>query len=206
MLPPSERSPVQTRPPLTRSVCFLAVLCLVLSAPVAGQPTPTTTRYTEADVQFMQGMIHHHAQALDMTRLVPDRSHNRGLHLLAERITVSQGDEIAWMQRWLQDRHQDVPAPNAHAHHDAGESPLMPGMLTPEQMAQLTAATDTTFDRLFLEFMIQHHEGALVMVADLLGTQGALQDSETFRFVSDIDVDQRSEIRRMRTLLPPPPR
>jgi uncharacterized protein (DUF305 family) len=199
---------MKIRPLLWGAVCLLPFLWGVVASSVVGQAAPVlpTSRYTEADVQFMQGMIHHHAQALEMTRLVPERSRHRGLHLLAERITVSQGDEIAWMQRWLDERNQDVPDPSAHAHHGAEEMPLMPGMLTPDQMARLTAATDTTFDRLFLELMIQHHEGALVMVADLLDTQGALQDSETFRFVADIDVDQRSEIRRMRTLLNNPPR
>lgn len=157
-------------------------------------------RYTEADVRFMQGMIPHHAQALDMTALVPDRSTRRDLHLLAERIEVSQTDEIAWMERWLLDRGADVPSLDTH-HHDGGHPALMPGMLTPEELAELASATGPAFDRLFLQFMIRHHEGALVMVADLFATPGAAQAAEVFRFASDVDAGQTAEIGRMRALL-----
>ena len=160
-------------------------------------------RYTPADVEFMQGMIGHHAQALDMAALVPSRTTNQSIRLLAQRIEISQKDEIRLMQAWLQHRGQLVPDPGAsHMQHGAGDhAMLMPGMLTPEQMAQLTAARDGAFDRLFLRFMIQHHEGALTMVKTLFGSPGAAQETDTFRYVSDVDTDQRIEIERMRQLL-----
>lgn len=172
-------------------------------ADVAEEARPT---HTPADAAFMQGMIPHHAQALDMTALVPTRSSRRDMLLLAERIEVAQGDEIAWMQRWLRDRQEDVPAFDAaHAHHGAhGHEALMPGMLTPAQLAQLAAASGPEFDRLFLEFMIRHHEGALVMVDDLLSSPGAAQATEVYRFASDIDADQRADIKRMKAMLEAP--
>lgn len=154
----------------------------------------------------MQGMIAHHAQALAMTSLVPARSGRADLRLLAERIEVSQRDEIALMQRWLHDRGADVPSPDArHMHHGgadgAAQQTLMPGMLTDAEMTELANAQGPAFDRLFLQFMIRHHEGALVMVSELLATSGAAQESEVFRFASDVDADQRAEIARMRALL-----
>ena len=160
-------------------------------------------RYTAADVRFMQGMIAHHAQALAMTSLVPTRSKREDIHLLARRIEVSQQDEIAMMRRWLENRHEAVASLDAHyGHHDAaGHQALMPGMLTAEELAQLAKATGPEFDRLFLQFMIRHHEGALTMVAELFATNGAAQEPETFRFASDVDADQRAEISRMRALL-----
>jgi uncharacterized protein (DUF305 family) len=154
--------------------------------------------YTAADVKFMQGMIHHHAQALDMTALVADRTSRDDMRKLAQRIEVSQADEIKMMQRWLEVRGQEVPGP--HAHHAPG-APLMPGMLTPEEMAQLAAAKGPEFDRLFLEGMIKHHGGALTMVQELFATPGAGQESEMFAFASDVDADQRMEIDRMRGML-----
>ena len=154
--------------------------------------------YTEADVTFMQGMIHHHAQALDMTALVPERTSRDDMRKLAQRIEVSQADEIRMMQRWLEVRGQE--APGLHAHHAPG-APLMPGMLTPEEMARLAAAKGTEFDRLFLEGMIRHHGGALTMVHELFATPGAGQESEVFAFASDVDADQRMEIDRMRGML-----
>ncbi len=171
-------------------------------AAVANEASPT---HTPADAAFMQGMIPHHAQALDMTALVPTRSSRRDIHLLAERIEVAQGDEIAWMQRWLQDRQEEVPMVGAgHAHHGAGHDALMPGMLTPEQLAQLARASGPEFDRLFLEFMIRHHEGALVMVNELLASPGAAQATEVYRFATDIDADQRADIKRMKAMLDAP--
>jgi len=154
--------------------------------------------YTDADVRFMQGMIHHHAQALDMTALVADRTERDDMRKLSQRIQVSQEDEIKMMQRWLEVRGQDVPGP--HAHHAPG-APLMPGMLTPEEMTRLAAAKGPEFDRLFLEGMIKHHGGALTMVQELFATPGAGQESEMFAFASDVDVDQRMEIDRMRGML-----
>ncbi len=152
-------------------------------------------QHTEADVRFMQGMIRHHAQALDMTALVPRRSRRDEIRLLAERIDASQSDEIRLMQRWLEVRGGEVPGP--HAHHDAA---LMPGMLTPEQMGRLADASGAEFDRVFLEFMIKHHEGALVMVNELFSTPAAGQESEVFAFASDVVADQRMEIQRMGVL------
>lgn len=169
--------------------------------PPQGAAADTGRSYSRADVRFMQGMIAHHGQALAMTALVPGRAGRTDLPLLAERIEVSQKDEIEKMQRWLRDRGEQVPAPAEHHHHDVGQ-PLMPGMLTAEEMARLAAATGPMFDRLFLESMIRHHEGALVMVADLFASGGG-QESEIYQFASDVDGDQRAEIDRMRRLLNP---
>ena len=156
--------------------------------------------HTEADLRFMRGMIPHHAQALDMVELLRDRTSNRRLHRLALRIEISQKDEIAMMQRWLRERGEEAGAMTHHG-HDGMMSELMPGMLTPEQMAQLAEARDTEFDRLFLEFMISHHEGALVMVKELFASPGAGQGSAIYHFASDVEADQEMEIRRMRGLL-----
>jgi uncharacterized protein (DUF305 family) len=160
-------------------------------------------RFTAADVRFMQGMIGHHAQALEMAALLPDRTRRDDMRLLAKRIEVSQADEIAMMQRWLEVRGQEVPGP--HAHHAPG-APLMPGMLTAEEMSRLAAATGDAFDRLFLGLMVKHHEGALTMVQCLFGTAGAGQESEIYAFASDVDADQRMEIDRMRGMLVVGPR
>jgi len=154
--------------------------------------------HTAADARFMQGMIHHHAQAVEMTDLVDSRTSSAAMRKLAQRIQVSQTDEIKMMERWLSTRGEE--APSAHAHHAMGAT-LMPGMLTAEEMARLSAAKGQEFDRLFLEGMIKHHEGALVMVKDLFATPGAGQESDIFAFASDVDADQRMEIERMRGLL-----
>ena len=156
--------------------------------------------FTPADVRFMQGMIGHHAQALDMTALVATRSRSDAIRKLAQRIELSQADEIKMMQEWLTGRGQKVP--DQHAHHAPGAT-LMPGMLTAEEMARLAQATGPEFDRLFLEFMIKHHEGALTMVQDLFAQPGAGQESDVFAFASDVDADQRMEIDRMRAALVP---
>ena len=156
--------------------------------------------FTPADVRFMQGMIGHHAQALDMTALVATRSSSDAIRKLAQRIELSQADEIKMMQEWLTGRGQKVP--DQHAHHAPGAT-LMPGMLTAEEMARLAHATGPEFDRLFLEFMIKHHEGALTMVQDLFAQPGAGQESDVFAFASDVDADQRMEIDRMRAALVP---
>jgi uncharacterized protein (DUF305 family) len=156
--------------------------------------------FTPADVRFMQGMIAHHAQALEMTALVPTHSRSDGIRTLAQRIELSQADEIKMMQEWLTDRGQKVP--DQHAHHAPG-TPLMPGMLTAGEMARLAQARGSEFDRLFLEFMIKHHEGALTMVQALFAQPGAGQESDVFAFASDVDADQRMEIDRMRAALVP---
>lgn len=156
-------------------------------------------QHTEADVAFMQGMIPHHAQALEMTALVPSRAASAGFEQLALRMEISQRDEIDLMTRWLNDRGEDA---TDHSHHMmSGGMAMMPGMLTPDQMQQLAAASGVEFERLFLEFMIQHHEGAIVMVTDLFDTPGAGQESEIFQFASHVDADQRMEIARMRQML-----
>lgn len=159
---------------------------------------PDTPKYTDADVKFMTGMIGHHAQALEMTALLPSRTAHEDMKLLARRIEVSQTDEIRMMQRWLEARGLEVPT--VHAHHAAGAT-LMPGMLTPEEMARLAEAKGAAFDRLFLELMIKHHEGALVMVKTLVSQPGAAQDADIFAFASDVEADQSIEIARMRAML-----
>ena len=160
-------------------------------APLAATAGPG---YTVADVQFMQHMIGHHAQALTMAALAPSRGAASNVLRVAQKIDISQRDEIAFMQQWLKARNQAVPAA-AHGHM------RMPGMLTHEQMAQLEAARGADFDRLFLTFMIRHHEGALQMVETLFQGEGAAQDSDVFRFVTDVDADQRDEIFLMQQLL-----
>ena len=155
---------------------------------------------TAADISFMQGMIGHHAQALEMTALIPDRTASRDMLLLGQRISVSQADEIEMMKTWLRKRGADVPA--EHAHHMPGG--MMPGMLTPEQMNELAAAKGEAFDQLFLKGMIQHHQGALDMVDELFKTPGAGQEGDINAFAADVDSDQRMEINRMRALLGPP--
>jgi len=154
--------------------------------------------YIDADIKFMQGMIGHHAQAIEMVTFIPTHTHRREMVLLGQRIDISQNDEIKMMQDWLRARGQQVPAVNAmHAHG----ATLMPGMLTEEEMARLARANGDEFDRLFLEGMIKHHEGAITMVKELFATPGAGQDVSVFSFANDVDIDQRMEIQRMGALL-----
>ena len=161
--------------------------------------------YTSADVRFMQGMIRHHAQAIVMAALAQTRAARNDVKVLAGRIDVAQRDEIATMERWLRDRRETVPGADAghHAAGPQGHAPddLMPGMLTPDQLTQLGQATGPEFDRLFLTFMIQHHEGALTMVTELFASPGAGQDPTIFRFASDVEADQTTEIDRMHAML-----
>ena len=170
------------------------------------------SRFTEADVAFMDGMIGHHAQALVMSRLAPTNGASRSVQTLAARIINAQQDEIALMQRWLRDRGQPVPEVHidgltlmihggsmthgeGHGHH------MMPGMLTDQQLQELSEAQGTDFDRLFLTYMIQHHSGAVTMVDELFATDGAAQDEAAFKLASDIHVDQITEIARMELML-----
>jgi uncharacterized protein (DUF305 family) len=146
----------------------------------------------------MQGMIGHHAQAIEMTDLLESRTASDNMRKLALRIEVSQLDEIKMMQDWLRSHGKEVPS--EHAHHMHGAK-LMPGMLTPEEMQRLAAANGAEFDRLFLEFMIKHHAGALTMVEELFASAGAGQDSDIFAFASDVEADQRMEIDRMGAML-----
>lgn len=160
---------------------------------VAGLTGPTSTA---ADVEFVQMMIPHHEQALEMTALVPSRTTRDDLPLLAERIEVSQQDEIAQMRRWLGDSGELA---DAHAGHS--QEHLMPGMLTPDEMAHLEDARGAEFDELFLQYMIRHHEGAVLMVEELLtGGEGG-QEPQVFQLAQHIDADQRVEISRMKRLL-----
>jgi uncharacterized protein (DUF305 family) len=174
----------------------------------SAQTLPT---FTQADVRFMQGMIGHHAQALAMVALIPSRTNRPDIRALGERIRVSQQDEISLMKQWLRDRHQEIPSTSmshgdasAHSMQMPGMSmsdTLMPGMLTAQQISELTNAKGAEFEALFLKDMIQHHGGALTMVARLLNTTGAGQEPEVFRFAAEVDTDQRAEIARMSALL-----
>lgn len=189
---------------------------VVVQPGAPGQPTktlPATTRATlpplsKKDVDFMQGMIMHHAQAVEMTALIESRTENKDIRLLGAKISQSQQDEMEFMKRWLEARGEKVEMPmpqmphggHNHGAHNSGHH-LMPGMLTPEQMNALKKAKGAEFDRLFLTGMIQHHEGALVMVKELFETSGAGQDAELFNFATDVDNSQQAEIKIMRNLL-----
>lgn len=185
-----------------------AVACGAASASAPAPspvPIPEAAGDTTPDARFIRGMLAHHAQALEMTALVPGRTSRQDIQLLAERIDVSQRDEIAMMERWLRARGEAVPAAGAgHAHHGGADHPPMPGMATPEEMADLAAAAGAEFERLFLELMIRHHEGALVMVAELFATPGGGQATDVFQIASEVDADQRAEIARMQRMLAGP--
>ncbi len=181
--------------------------------------------YTQADIDFMSGMIHHHAQAITISRWAPAHGASASVQRLTARIINAQSDEITIMQTWLKDRNQPPPQVDSagnvtlnHAGHQmAGHDmssmsgmPMMPGMLTDAQLKELDAARGTEFDRLFLTYMIQHHRGAVAMVKTLFAAQGAGQDETVFKFANDVEVDQSTEIRRMLTMMlefgfaPPP--
>jgi len=196
---------------------------VVVQPGAPGQPTrtlPSSTRATlppdsPADVQFMQGMIMHHAQAVEMTALIESHTTTKDLRSLGARISRSQSDEISFMKRWLEARGEptreptspampNMPGMNMAGMDMSGHSThtmLMPGMLTAKQMEALKKAKGEEFDRLFLTGMIQHHGGALIMVKDLFDTAGAGQDAELFNFATDVDSGQRAEIRIMQTML-----
>ncbi len=168
-------------------------------------------RPSEADIKFMQGMIMHHAQAVEMTELLRTRSQNTEVQALGKRISISQTDEMRFMRQWLTDRglplsgngSMDMAGMDMAGMDDMdmGPMPMMPGMLTPEQMKALAAATGPAFDHLFLTGMIQHHTGALTMVKDLFASPGAGQDPQLFDFASDVDNTQQAEIDIMRHML-----
>jgi uncharacterized protein (DUF305 family) len=196
---------------------------VVVQPGAPGQPTrtlPPSTRATlpprsPADVRFMQGMIMHHAQAVEMTALIESHTTTKNLRSLAVRISHSQADEIKFMKRWLEARGEpsrepiskmthEMPAMDMSSHtmSDSGShSTLMPGMLTAKQMEALKKTKGEEFDRQFLTGMIQHHKGALIMVKELFDTAGAGQDADLFNFVTDVDSGQRAEIRIMQTML-----
>ena len=189
---------------------------VVVQPGAPGQPTrtlPSSTRATlpppsPADVQFMQGMIMHHAQAVEMTALIESHTENKELRTLGARISRSQSDEIRFMKRWLEVRGRPTSmaishGSQGHEMHVEGSGPqmLMPGMLTAKQMDELRKAKGEEFDRLFLAGMIQHHNGALIMVKDLFDTSGVGEDAELFNFATDVDSGQRVEIRVMEKML-----
>ncbi|HKC64531.1 MAG TPA: DUF305 domain-containing protein [Pyrinomonadaceae bacterium] len=189
---------------------------VVVQPGAPGQPSRTLPPETRAtlpprspkDVEFMQGMIMHHAQAVEMTALIESHTENKDLRLLGARISKSQSDEIKFMKRWLEARGEPVepPMPEMQGMNMSGmdmskHQMLMPGMLTPKQMDALRKAKGAEFDHLFLTGMIQHHNGALIMVKDLFDTAGAGQDAELFNFATDVDSGQRAEIRIMQALL-----
>jgi len=159
-----------------------------------------------ADVAFMSGMIVHHRQAILMAGWAPTHDAGPAVRELCQRILVSQRDEIATMERWLREHHEAVPdsaSPSGRVMAGMDRPMLMPGMLTDEQLARLDGARGPAFDRLFLTLMIQHHEGALTMVQQLMGTAGAAQDGFVFQSASDVNADQTAEIDRMRRMLAP---
>jgi uncharacterized protein (DUF305 family) len=181
-----------------------------------GQPTrilPSNTRAvlppsSKKDIEFMQGMIMHHEQAVVMTALIESRTENKDIRLIGARISQSQTDEMNFMKRWLEVRGEPVVSMmdgisdgNMSDMHASGGKMLMPGMLTPIQMGALMRSKGADFDRLFLKGMIQHHKGALVMVKDLFDSPGAGQEANLFNFATDVDSGQRAEIRAMETLL-----
>ena len=159
--------------------------------------------YTRADAHFMSGMIGHHAQAVLIAGWAPSRGASQAIQRLTERVVVGQGDEIALMQAWLRDRKEPVPDADPAHYGMAGmdHAKLMPGMLTAEQLAALDRARGPEFDRLFLTYMIQHHEGAITMVDQLMGSAGAAQDEIVFKLASDIYADQTTEIDFMSKML-----
>ncbi len=174
----------------------------------AEEAAPPLRAPSAVDVSFMQGMIMHHSQAVQMTDLLRVRSHSKELLELGKRISISQTDEMKFMKQWLQDRHAPLSMEQSHTHDmsnmksmNMASMPLMPGMLTPQQMMALEQARGAAFDHLFLTGMIQHHTGALVMVQDLFNTPGAGQDAVLFDFATDVDNTQRAEISIMRSLL-----
>jgi len=200
----SPRAPVQQADPAKTPV--------VVQPGPPGQPsktlplstTATPPKWSQADVEFMQGMIMHHLQAVEMTALIPSHTDNEAVRSLGMRISRSQRDEIKFMQRWLAARGESIStAMEGMPDMDRSGKPmdLMPGMLTPEQMEALRKAKSAEFDRLFFEGMIQHHNGALTMVKDLFDTAGAGQDADIFNFATDADNTQRAEIRIMQSML-----
>ena len=160
---------------------------------------------SEADIEFMQGMIPHHAQAIKIAKWAPTHGASDAVQRMCERIVVAQGDEIALMQNWLRDRGKEVPAADAthHKHVMGGvvHNVLMPGMLTDEELALLDKARGVEFDRLFLTYMIKHHNGAAAMVDEYFTKYGAGMDETAFRLAADIYADQTSEIDRMQKML-----
>lgn len=209
--------PKWVRSPAWPTAVASILLAVVASAQQPAAPSPAAVAkadsgrppYTEADVHFMTGMIAHHAQAVLIAGWAPSHGASQSVLVLCQRIVVAQNDEIAAMQRWLRERHLPVPEAGAAPHDMSGNLNMpgmdhaapMPGMLTAGQLAQLDKARGTEFDRLFLTYMIQHHQGALTMVDQLFASPGALQDDLMYKFASDVSADQSTEIERMQKML-----
>jgi uncharacterized protein (DUF305 family) len=203
------------------SLCILAGSAAAQTVPLMqpgapGQPTKTLTKPTvgtavrpvaDADVKFMQDMVMHHSQAVEMVNLMDDNTRNPVLLELGQRIKISQGDEILFMKRWLTFYNKPLAADNGMGGMDMStmpgmeDTPMMPGMLSPRQMTALRKARGADFDHLFLTGMIQHHTGALSMVKDLFSAPGAGQEPQLFDFTADVVVTQQGEIDTMRNML-----
>lgn len=210
---------IGTSTPLSRAAVGLLVAALGASACVSATPGTTTSAsapasisgtdsarqpYTAADVHFMSNMIGHHAQAIHISRWAESHGASSQLQILAGRIINAQRDEIALMQQWLRERGQPVPEVSETGMmigDHAGHAMHMPGMLTAEEIARLDQARGKEFDRLFLTFMIKHHQGAVAMVKELVGSQGAALDDTVFKLASDVSADQTTEIDRMQQML-----
>jgi uncharacterized protein (DUF305 family) len=202
-------------PSFPRLAAFLALATLFVTPAIAQAqakgPSPGTTAYpgrypyTRADIDFITGMISHHAQALVMCRMAPTHGASPSVATLCERVINAQTDEISLFSDWLRDRNQPVPEPKPQPMkmmmNGVEHEMMMPGMLTDEQMKQLDAARGDAWDRLFLTDMIQHHRGAITMVNDVLAAPGAAQDDAVYKFASDIYADQSTEIDRMEKML-----
>lgn len=193
-----------TRPPAMAAPRQGAVPLAPLVDPAA-RPELVRQPYSEADIKFMTGMIPHHAQAVVMAGWAQTHGANPALQLMCERMLISQRDEIAMMRTWLRDRGLPVPAADAThmtmEHDGMKHDMLMPGMLTPDEMAALDKARGKEFDRLFLIGMIKHHQGAIGMVEELFASHGAAQDDQIYLFASDVQADQAAEIERMQLML-----
>jgi uncharacterized protein (DUF305 family) len=204
------------RPPV-RAPALLAIIAIWACASATQQSGPgggasrvapveadsARAAYAAGDVRFMSGMIHHHAQAVLMAGWAPTHGASQAVRAMCERIVVGQRDEIVLLERWLRERHEAVPVVDTSHNMMPGmdHSMMMPGMLAAEQLAQLDRARGPDFDRLFLRFMIQHHQGAVTMVDQLFGSQGAGEEETVFRIASDIYADQTTEIDRMQKML-----
>jgi uncharacterized protein (DUF305 family) len=202
---------INRRLPVTGFLLLIAASTVLAGHPWQAAPEPAPRPdlvrqpYSAADVEFMAGMIPHHAQAVLMAGWAASHGARPDVRLLCERIVVAQRDEIEWMRNWLRDRGETVPAANATHHrmkmNGVEHDMLMPGMLSPEELAQLDKARGPEWDRLFLQGMVRHHEGALRMVDDLYSAHGAMQDDDVFKFVSDLYADQTTEIEFMNKML-----
>lgn len=221
---PAQRFSTPVFPNLALRLLAVLVFSIFISIQISGQQPvivqpgapgqatkvlPSTTRavlppISIEDIEFMRGMIMHHAQAVEMTALIETRTDNKELRLLGARISQSQSDEINFMKRWLATRDEPtemVMEMGDMSDMDHGSHIMMPGMLSRKQMAALRRARGAEFDKLFLEGMIQHHKGALVMVKEMFDTAGSGQDAELFNFATDVDSGQRAEIKIMQTML-----